>query len=98
MALSYQTQYSLGRRGGRVCRTYHGVEAVIAIGVDLGLSLIFALVGFALRLAWYVVVTAVRFAFELVQLPLKALRWTLGRYSYQPAPTAKPAWAGANEL
>jgi|SRR4051812_8595816 len=93
MGWHYQTEYSLGRRGGRVCRTYSGIEAGVAILVDLFLSLVFALVGFAMRLSWYVAVTVFKFVFELMQLPFKALRWTFGRYGYRPVPSAKPAWA-----
>ena len=41
MGLYYQTEYRLGRRGGRVCRTYTGLRAFLAIAVDLGFLLTF---------------------------------------------------------
>lgn len=94
MSLYYQTDYRLGRRAGRVCRTYTGVEAAIAIGVDLLLSVVFAVVGFALRLAWQLGGAVMTFAVELVQVPFRTLRWTVGRYR----PASKPVWAGHAEI
>jgi hypothetical protein len=32
----------------------------------------------------------------LVQIPLKAMRWTYERYAFHP--TAKPAWSSFEEL
>jgi hypothetical protein len=53
MALHYQTEYRLGRRG-RVCRSYTGFRAFLAIFLDLTLGMVFELlvgiIGFALRL------------------------------------------------
>jgi hypothetical protein len=55
MALHYQTEYRLGRRYGRVCRSYTGFRAFLAIVLDLTFGMVFELVcgviTFALRLA-----------------------------------------------
>jgi hypothetical protein len=54
MAIYYQTEYRLGRRGRRVSRSYTGFQACVAILLDLIFGLAFGLVsmlvGFAIRL------------------------------------------------
>ena len=52
MALIYQTEYHLGRRG-KVTRTYGGVRALVAISADLTLAFVFGVFGLAFGLvAW----------------------------------------------
>ncbi len=78
MALIYQTEYHLGRRG-RVTRTYGGVRALVAIAADLTLALIFGmfglifgLIGWAIRLACWL--------FRLVVLAFRELILTVARF------------------
>ena len=95
MTFRYTTEYCLGRRG-RVCRTYSGVQALIAIAFDLALGLTFGLIGLGLWLVRLGVVTAYRIASFLLSLPLKAVRAVSA-----PRPgraVAKPAWASLDEL
>lgn len=92
MAWRYETSYTVGRDNRRICRRLEGFEALCAIGFDLMLSLVFALVGFFLRLAGCILAAATRFVLELARVPLRALRLTLHRYS------PKPTWAGFEEL
>ena len=49
MAWTYQVEYRLGTRGGRVTRTYGGVRALLAIGFDLMLGLVFGAIGLVFR-------------------------------------------------
>jgi len=54
MALHYHTEYRLGNRG-RICRSYTGFQALVAIGLDLVFGLFFEFafltLGLAIRLA-----------------------------------------------
>lgn len=54
MALHYQTEYRLGNRG-RICRSYTGFQAFVAIVFDLVFGLLFefvsAVISLAVRLA-----------------------------------------------
>ncbi len=68
MALYYQTQYRLGRRGGRVCRSYSGFQAFMAILMDLVFGLLFELVSSVIALAFRLVVVAVQFVIVVVKL------------------------------
>jgi hypothetical protein len=65
MGLYYQTEYRLGRRGGRVCRSYTGFRAFLAIVLDLVFGLLFELVtavfAFAARLVVVFVQLSARF-------------------------------------
>ena len=96
MPLHYRTEYHLGRFGGHVARTYGGLQALLAIGIDLILSLVFGVIWFALSLSWGILVVTYRFALELLRVPPRAIRWAFGRA--RTAPAAKPAWAGIDEL
>jgi hypothetical protein len=49
MAWTYQAEYRLGTRGGRVTRTYGGVRALLAIASDLMLGLVFGAIGLVFR-------------------------------------------------
>jgi hypothetical protein len=68
MALYYQTQYRLGRRGGRVCRSYSGFQAFMAILMDLVFGLLFELVSSVIALAFRLVVMAVQLVIVVVKL------------------------------
>ena len=68
MALYYQTEYRLGRRVGRVSRSYTGVHALLAIVLDLFLGFVFGLVSIVIGLALRTVVIAL----QLSVLVLKA--------------------------
>jgi hypothetical protein len=68
MALYYQTQYRLGRRGGRVCRSYSGFQAFMAILMDLIFGLLFELVSSLIALAFRLVVIALGLAILVVKL------------------------------
>jgi hypothetical protein len=96
MTWRYETSYTIGPENRRVHRSLEGFEAFCAIGFDLLLSIVFALVGFAVRLAWSIVVATARFGYELARLPLRVLRQTLGRCCPRPSP--KPSWAGFEEI
>ena len=67
MALHYQTEYRLGNRG-RVCRSYTGFQAFIAIAIDLVFGLLFELVFSVIGLAMRIAVLAVHLAVRLLQL------------------------------
>src|SRR5205823_13266670 len=71
MALHYQTEYRLGSRG-RICRSYTGFQAFVAIFCDLIFGLLFELVSAAISLA-------VRLAILIVQLLVQMLKinWKL---------------------
>jgi hypothetical protein len=72
MALYYQTEYRLGRRVGRISRSYTGVHAFLAIVLDLFLGSVFGLVSIVLGLA----LRAVGFALQVSVIVLKA-NWNL---------------------
>ena len=67
MALHYQTEYRLGNRG-RVCRSYTGFQAFIAIAIDLVFGLLFELVFSVIGLAMRIAVLTVHLAVRLLQL------------------------------
>ena len=68
MALYYQTQYRLGRRGGRVCRSYSGFQAFMAILFDLVFGLIFELVSSVIALAFRLVVLALQLVVQVLKI------------------------------
>ena len=72
MALYYQTEYRLGRRHGRIGRSYTGVHAFLAIVLDLFLGFAFGLVSIVIGLALRTVVIAL----QLSVIVLKA-SWSL---------------------
>ena len=67
MALHYQTEYRLGNRG-RVCRSYTGFQAFLAIAIDLVFGLLFELVFAAIGLHSNIAVLAVHLAVRMLQL------------------------------
>ncbi|MDG3007689.1 hypothetical protein [Paludisphaera mucosa] len=103
MAFHYTTEYRLGRRG-TVHRTYGGLRALLAIGFDLALALVFGLIEFGLLAAWFGVVavyrvavwgvaTAFKLAVALLGLPLRLARAVSGSGSGSGRAPAKPALA-----
>jgi hypothetical protein len=72
MALYYQTEYRMGRRG-RICRSYTGLQALAAIGIDLFFGLIFEFLLLLPGLIARVVVIMFRFAVELLRRVWKIL-------------------------
>jgi len=73
MALYYQTQYRLGRRGGRVCRSYSGFQAFVAILFDLVFGLVFELVSSAIALAFRLVVLALQLVVQVLKITLSVV-------------------------
>jgi hypothetical protein len=107
MGLYYQTEYRLGRRGGRVIRSYTGLRAFLAIVVDLlfllTLEFVFALLVFALTCVFMLL----KGVFCVLSLPYRAAQWVSRKLDQRVAAARgrrgvggvlKPAWAGSNEL
>jgi hypothetical protein len=94
MTFIYTTEYSLGRRG-RINRSYTGIQALIAIAIDLALGFSFGLIGLGLWLLRVCVTTACRFAVAVLALPLRAARAVFPRHRGRGV--AKPAWASFEE-
>lgn len=103
MGLYYHTDFSFGRRGRHIRRTYTGVPAFLAIVVDLffmlTLELTLAALFLALRLAWRLVVAVT----YLLTFPFRAARWVSARlearYGRSSAvPAFKPAWQGFSDI
>jgi len=107
MGLYYQTEYRLGRRGGRVCRSYTGLRAFLAIGIDLLFVLTFEIV---FRVLFFVLKNTSRL-FKAVlyglSLPFRAAQWVSLRLERRAAPARtrhgagaalEPAWAGHDEV
>jgi hypothetical protein len=95
MNFHYETELCLGRRG-RVRRRYRGLQALLRIGIDLVLGLIFSAIGLALWLVQCAVVIAFSVAIALVNLPLKLARLIPAPRFNRPA--VKPAWAFFDEV
>ncbi len=106
MGLYYQTEYRLSRRGGRVCRSYTGLRAFLAIAIDLlfllTFELVFALLFFALRMG----LLLLKGVFYVLSLPFRAAQWvslkleqrTEARTRHGAGAVLKPAWAGSREI
>ncbi len=104
MTLYYHTEYCLGRRGGRVCHTYRGFQALVVILLSLTLGLAFGLLAlafgvmaFVLRVFKNVFTAAMRLVVKLLAVPFRAARWAARRIEVH-RPTAKPAWVPLDEL
>lgn len=67
MALHYQTEYGLGRRG-RIRRSYTGYQAFVAIACDLVFGLLFELVFSIIGLALKIVALTIQLMVRLLQL------------------------------
>jgi hypothetical protein len=107
MGLYYQTEYRLGRRGGRVCRTYTGLRALLAIAIDLLFLLTFELLFGVLFFALRTVLAVFKVIFYVLSLPFRAVQWvslkldrkaTAVRSRRGAGAILKPAWAGSDEL
>lgn len=72
MALHYQTEYRLGNRG-RVCRSYTGFQAFVAIGLDLVFGLFFELVSLVFGLTMRLGVSTVHFVFRVLRIHWRIL-------------------------
>jgi hypothetical protein len=72
MALHYQTEYRLGNRG-RICRSYTGFQALIAIAFDLVFGLFFELVTMVLTLAVRLTILAARLVLRILTVNWKIL-------------------------
>lgn len=104
MAIAYRTSYRLGSRRGILSRTYTGPKAWIAIGVDLVLAAIFAIVGlvlgvllWALRLVWELTKAAIRFVLAVALSPRRAYR-SMCRPAGPLAERKKPILAGFQDF
>jgi hypothetical protein len=103
MALCYHSEYRLGPRGGRICRTYTGFHTFLAILIDLSLVLIFGSIALVFHLVRLALLALGRVALGVAQLvvrlmasPFRAARWVSKRV--KPRTQVKPAWAGFEEL
>jgi hypothetical protein len=72
MALHYQTEYRLGNRG-RICRSYTGFQAFVAIFFDLIFGLLFEFVSMAIGLAVRLAVLVVQLAVQMLKINWKLL-------------------------
>jgi hypothetical protein len=108
MGLYYQTEYRLGRGGGRVCRTYTGLRAFLAIAIDLvfmfTFELVLGLLFFLARNLIWIVAGILLAVFYALSIPFRVARWVslkLSRGEGTDAPAGghlKPAWAGHDEV
>ena len=67
MALYYQTEYRLGRRHGRITRSYTGFQAFLAIVLDLVFGLFFELITGAIALALRLIHLTLRIGFAVLR-------------------------------
>lgn len=102
--LSYESEYRLGRRGGRVRHSFHGYQAFIAITVTLALGLAFSIIGaivfaisFALRTAWLLMSGAMTMVAAILSAPFLFARWVSRRFESRPHPL-KPARLAIDDL
>jgi hypothetical protein len=103
MGLYYQTEYRLGRQGGRVCRNYTGIRAFLAIAIDLFIIVAFDLVFALLFLFLRVVLKFLQAVAYVLALPFRFARWLslkLGNRGRREAVSSplKPAWASYDEI
>jgi hypothetical protein len=73
MALHYQTEYRLGRRYGRVCRSYTGFRAFLAIVLDLTFGMVFELLAGAIALALRLAALALQLVVHVLKVNWKIL-------------------------
>jgi hypothetical protein len=107
MGLNYQTEYRLGRRGGRVCRRYTGLRAFLAIAIDLLFLLTFELVFGVIFFVLRNVLTLFKGVLYALSLPFRAAQWVSLKLDQRAAAVRsrrgagailKPAWASSDEL
>jgi hypothetical protein len=97
MGLSYQVEYRLGARSGRVMHTYRGFPALVAIMLTMALGLVFGTVGYAVRALRFFAINAGRLLAWIVLAPLRLARAIL-LWVERANPRRKPAWAYHSEL
>jgi hypothetical protein len=107
MGLYYQTEYRLGRRGGRVRRSYTGLRAFLAIAIDLLFLLTFELVFWVIFFVLKNFFTIFKGVLHALSLPFRAAQWVALKLDQKAAAVRsrhgagaflKPAWAGSDEL
>lgn len=107
MGLYYQTEYRLGRRGGKVCRNYSGFRAILAIAIDLLFLLTFELVFWVSFFVLRNVLTLFKGILYALSLPFRAAHWVSLKLDQRAAAARsrrgtgeflKPVWAGSDEL
>ncbi len=72
MALHYQTEYRLGSRG-RICRSYTGFQAFVAICLDLVFGLLFEFLATALALSARLAIWTLRLFIRFLKVNWKIL-------------------------
>ncbi len=99
MVLQYHTEFTLGRRGRRICRTRHGITALVALVLDLALSLVFGVIVLGLWLAGHLLVRAFQALCALLSTPFRAARRVRVRLDERrQRPPSKPSWTVFDEL
>ena len=106
MGLSYHTEYRLGRRGGRICRSYTGLKAFLAIAIDLLFVLSFDLAFWLLAVVLKMVLMTLTAVFYLLSLPFHLARRISARLTRRAALARerqfamphKPAWPVYEEV
>jgi hypothetical protein len=104
MGLYYQTEYRLGRGGGKVCRTYTGLRAFLAIAIDLlfmfTFEIVFGLLFFMARNLTRIVGGILLAVFYALSIPFRVAHWISLKISRrgESDPHLKPAWAGYDEV
>ncbi|MGO9462813.1 MAG: hypothetical protein ACLQIB_02005 [Isosphaeraceae bacterium] len=68
MGLYYQAEYRIGRRGGRVCHSYSGVRAFLAILFDLVFGLLFDVLAAVFAVVTRSLIRCVRFTAESLKV------------------------------
>jgi hypothetical protein len=81
MALYYQTEYRLGKRG-RISRSYTGLQAFLAIFFDLIFGLIFELVTNVVGLALRLVVMLLQLGFVVLRRSWSTLIAVIAAIAY----------------
>jgi hypothetical protein len=107
MGLYYQTEYRLGRRGGRVCRSYTGLRAFLAIAIDLLFLLTVELVFWVILFVLKNLFTLLKGVLYALSLPFRVAQWVAFKLDQKAAAARsrhgagaflKPAWSGSDEL
>lgn len=84
MALYYQTEYRLGRHAGTVRRSYRGLQAFLAIALDLmfvfTFELVFAALFFVLANLTNILKVVLFAILYLFTVPFRLARWVSDRF------------------
>jgi hypothetical protein len=73
MGLYYHAEYRVGPRGGRVCRSYHGFRAFLAILFDLVFGTLFDVLAAVFALATRALFLSAHLTIELLKLCFRVL-------------------------